>query len=138
MGDEANLSTAQIDGLLADTRRVLERMRTQAPPPAEPLRGEGEAPGGKARAVVVSPGRIESLQVEPRLLREGSEKVCATITEAVNLALADLLKRARSDPSIDPQGLAGELEKLQEQSLDSARSMMAVLQDAMDRVERRI
>lgn len=135
MGDDANLSTAQIDGLLTDTRRALERMHSLEVTSAEPLQGEGESPDGKARAIVVSPGRIESLHVEPRLLRQGSDKLCLAITTAVNLALADLQAKAVG-PAIDPTGLAEELERLQEQSLDSARSMMSVLQGVMSRIDR--
>jgi hypothetical protein len=112
-------------------------MRSPEVAPAEPLQGKGESPDGKARAVVVTPGRVESLHVEPRLLRQGSENVCVAIMSAVNAALADLQTQAQAiGPDIDPTGLADELERIQEESFDSARSMLSVLQGVMDRFER--
>ncbi len=145
MSDDLNLSTGSIQGLLDDTRRALERMSTPPAPgtdpsgePTEPLRGDGESADGRARAVAVTPGRIETLEVNPRLMRDGSEAVCEAIAEAVNAALEDLQTKAvQGAATIDPQQLSGELERIQEESLDSARSMMAVLQDAMARIDRR-
>ncbi|WP_020577841.1 YbaB/EbfC family nucleoid-associated protein [Actinopolymorpha alba] len=142
MGEHLNLSTGDVEGLLADTRRALERMRRPSaevtPEPTELIRGEGEGGQGKVHAVAKVPGRIEILQMDPRLMRDGSEAVCEAIVDAINAALEDLQNKVVGGTTIDAVELSGELERLQEQSLDSARSMMAALQDAMDRIERRM
>lgn len=149
MGD-LNLSTSGVDHLLAQTRQVLEKMRAPAAPDAvsdgesdaesgaEPMRGEGNAADGKVHAVVATPGRIESLEMDPRLMRDGSEAVCSAIVTAVNAALQDLQDKALGAAApADFGDLSGDLEQLQAESLDSAHLMFGALQDAMDRIDRR-
>ncbi len=131
------MGSGDLDGggferLLDDTRRALRSLRsagaggsTPRGEPAEPLRGEGAAAEGRISVSAVSGGRVEGLSVDPRLLRLGSEELCAHIVVAVNVALEDL--RAQTSQvdagGLDPAVLAGTLEGLQ---ADSARQ--AVLQ----------
>jgi len=102
---------------------------------SEALRAEAADRSDRATAVVVAPGRIDSLRIDPRLLRDGSNAVCDAITEAINAALADLSDQAlRGAESLDTASLAVDLERLQADSLASATTMMASLQDAMTRI----
>ncbi|GAA2757560.1 YbaB/EbfC family DNA-binding protein [Actinopolymorpha rutila] len=142
MSEDLNLTTATVERLLTDTRQALERMRAPAGPspsaPEELPRGTGESADGRVHAVVEMPGRVASLEMDPRLMREGSEAVCSAMAEAVNSAMVSLRSSVLSGATaVDPGALAGELERVQEESLVSARSMLATLQDAMDRVGRR-
>jgi DNA-binding protein YbaB len=154
---------ASMERLLSDTREALRRMQPTSTAAAgtaaastaaastaaagrdgpagggeaaaAPLRAEASDRSGRATAVVASPGRIESLRVDPRLMRDGSEAVCDAIAEAVNAALAKLQDDAIAGAAvIDATGLAVDLERLQADSLASATTMMASLQDAMARI----
>lgn len=136
-------SATSMERLLSDTRAALERMtRSESAGAApsdiassEPLRTEASDRTDRATAVLVTPGRIGSLRIDPRVLRDGSEAVCDAITEAVNAALADLSDQAlRGAESLDTASLAVDLERLQADSLASATTMMASLQDAMTRI----
>ena len=108
--DDLGSGARSIDQLLEDTRRVLAEMRPGAGTPPDPgeLRGEGEAADGQVRAVAGpsgsgksgmvravagAGGRLESLTVNPRALRLGSEALCEQIVVAVNAALDDLRDR---------------------------------------------
>lgn len=83
------------------------------------------------------PGRLTTLRIDPRLMRSGSEAVCEAVIAAVNIALEELQTVAIRAAAIDTGGLSGDLERIQEESLGSARSMLAALQDAMDTIDRR-
>jgi DNA-binding protein YbaB len=86
---------------------------------AEPVSGEGSAADGKITAKVAAGGHLEELTVDPRLLRSGSEDLCAQIKIAVNAAMDDLRARtAQAGPAtMDPAALAGMLEELQTESV---------------------
>ncbi len=124
---EADLAGDGLERLLEDTRRALGAMRSgRSGPvpaePAEPVRGEGTAADGRVTARVVAGGHVEELRVDPRLMRAGSEEMCAQIMVAVNAAVDDLRSRtAEAAPAaMDPAVLAGMLENLQ---ADSVRQM---------------
>lgn len=120
---EGDLNRDGFERLIEDTRRALDAMRAgdgsaTAKEPAEPVRGEGSAADGKVTARVVSGGHLEALTVDPRLMRSGSEELCAQIMVAVNAAMDDLRSRtaAASPVAMDPEALAGVLENLQVES----------------------
>ncbi|MEQ7127167.1 YbaB/EbfC family nucleoid-associated protein [Actinopolymorpha sp. B11F2] len=141
MSGTGDLSATAIDQLLTDTRRALETMRSgqQVGEPAEPIIGEGEASDGKVHAVVALPGEVQSLTMDPRLMREGSESVCDAVVEAVNAALADLRAKATTEVggSVDLEQLSGDLEAVQNESLQTMKTMFGALQEVMDRIDRR-
>jgi DNA-binding protein YbaB len=117
--------------LLGETRRALGALGSGARAPgdggadvgagadAEPVSGEGTAADGKVTAKVAAGGHLEELTVDPRLLRSGSEELCAQIKIAVNAAMDDLRARtALAGPAtMDPAALAGILEELQTESV---------------------
>jgi DNA-binding protein YbaB len=141
MSGTGDLSATTIDQLLTDTRRALETMRSgqQVAEPAEPIIGEGEAADGKVNAVVALPGEVQSLTMDPRLLRAGSESVCEAVVEAVNAALSDLRAKATTDvgATVDLEQLSGDLEAVQSDSLQTMKTMFGTLQEVMDRIDRR-
>jgi hypothetical protein len=112
--------------VLEDARQALTAFRpdvSSAGPapgaPAEPLRGEGTAADGKISVQVISGGHVEELTVDPRLMRLGSQELCAQIVVAVNAAMDDLRSQtAQAGPSVmDPAALAEALEGLQTESV---------------------
>jgi hypothetical protein len=109
-----NLSPSTLDGLLAETRRVFECVRSGRDGDAEPLSGEGMALDGQVRAVAVAPGRIETLELDPRVMRGGSEAVCEAVVEAVNAALYDLRMKAVAETgSFDARRVQEDMQRLQ-------------------------
>jgi DNA-binding protein YbaB len=106
------------DRLLAGTRQALESVRGSGGE-APDVRGEGEAADGMVRASVAPGGRLESVRVNPRLVRAGIDAVCEQIVVAVNAALDDLRAKAaeqRPPGAPDPARLAGQLRELQDES----------------------
>lgn len=133
-----NLSPSTVDGLLAETRRAFEGMRSGNEEPAEPLSGEGTALNGQVRAVAVTPGRIQNLEMDPRVTRDGSDAVCEAVTAAVNAALDDLRAKAAAEAgSFDVQQVQDDVERLQAESLEAARSLFGAVHEAMARLDRR-
>jgi DNA-binding protein YbaB len=123
----ADFGGTDFERLLGETRRALGALRSGEPSAdgaaadgaAEPVRGEGAAADGKITATVAAGGRLERLQVDPRLLRSGSEELCAQIVVAVNAAMDELrANTAEASPAtMDPAALAGMLEELQTESV---------------------
>lgn len=133
-----NLSPSAVDGLLAETRRAFEGMRSGNEEPAEPLSGEGTALDGRVRALAVSPGRIEELEMDARVMRDGSEAICEAMAEAVNAALEDLRTKAAAEVgSFNVQQVQDDVERLQAESLEAARSLFGAVHEAMSRLDRR-
>ncbi|MBG6067715.1 YbaB/EbfC family nucleoid-associated protein [Micromonospora ureilytica] len=57
------------------------------------LRGRGTAADGLVEAVVVGYGRLESLEIDPRLLRRGTGAIADHVIEAVRTAQDDELRQ---------------------------------------------
>lgn len=141
VAEVGGLDASGFDRLLEQTRQALASVRL-AGTPAEPgeveMTGVGAAADGQVRATVLAGGRLESLQVNPRLLRNGIESVCEQIIVAVNAALDDLRDQAAAQGAaqvpaggvVDPAALAGRLRELQDQSV----RQMAVFSQAMNDV----
>jgi DNA-binding protein YbaB len=130
-GDD-QFGTEALDRLLADARRTLESMRSGAPEPSElsEIRGAGEAADGLVKASVVSVGQVDTIELDPRALRLGSELLAGHLRDAVNAAFADLRAKATAESdevAVDSAGLAESLQDLQNQSVRS----MAAFNDAM-------
>jgi hypothetical protein len=136
------LSTITIDRLLTDTRAALDRIRTTPAEPAGPtgagvLTTDGTDAGERVTATVSLPGRLTSLTMDPRLLRQGSAAVCSAVIEAVNAGLAALQTSALDGVQrVDVESLAAQLEQVQVDALQSASTMFSALQDTMDRITR--
>ncbi len=140
MAGTEDLSMSAIDQILTDTRRALDDMRSPRPTAAiGQVTGEGEAAEGKVRVVASLPGQVQSISMDPRMMRTGSEAVCEAITEAVNAALDDLRTKATTgaEAPVDFERLSGDLEAIQTESLQSMRTMFGALEDVMGRIDRR-
>ena len=140
--DDLGSGARSIDQLLEDTRRVLAEMRPGAGTPPDPgeLRGEGEAADGQVRAVAGAGGRLESLTVNPRALRLGSEALCEQIVVAVNAALDDLRDRVEGQAvaagAADPAALAEQLRNLHTESARQMERFTQGVRDALDQISR--
>jgi hypothetical protein len=96
-----------------------------------PMRGVGMSAEDRVRASV-SGGRLESVRVEPRLLRSEPTKVVPHVVQAVNAALEDYRARRLESanlPNIDPRALVAELRGVYEQYHVIMRESAAQMQE---------
>ncbi|TYB59215.1 YbaB/EbfC family nucleoid-associated protein [Nonomuraea sp. PA05] len=112
---------------------------SESPDAEPPLRGEGQAAEGKVRAVVVAGGRLASLSVDPRVMREGSEEMCAQIMAAVNAAADGLRAQVmeRATAAAGGAEIASTLLTLQQESVRQMERFTQSLDDVVARFERR-
>ncbi|WP_188189685.1 YbaB/EbfC family nucleoid-associated protein [Nonomuraea sp. SYSU D8015] len=103
------------------------------------LQGEGTAANGRVRATVAPGGRLSSLTVDPRLMRAGSEEMCAEIVKAVNAAVDDLRAKAvqQAGASPDAEELSATLLTLQQESVRQMEKFTQAINDVVLRFERR-
>jgi DNA-binding protein YbaB len=121
VADQVDLGVAEFERLLAETRRALAQTRAGAAsePDAAGVRGTGVAAEGQVRVTARASGRVESVELEPRALRLGTQLLGEQIALAVNAALDDLQVQAaaQAGPAADPAGLAERMQELQDQSV---------------------
>ncbi|MEV4093264.1 YbaB/EbfC family nucleoid-associated protein [Streptosporangium saharense] len=122
-------------GRLIDSAR--QALRT-AGEPLPDVTGEGESAGGLVRATAGGAGTLDSLRLDPRALRAGSQELAEQIVEAVNAALSDLRSRAGVAPPVPGvTGLEAELERLQEEALTRLDAFTGAIGDVLARIEGR-
>ena len=149
---------ADFDRLLRDIRRSLESIRAGAgagaggadaggglgrpdpgrPGDALPLRGAGEACEGQVRAVAAD-GRLERLELAPRLMRMAPEQLAPHLMEAANVALDDLRAKTPAtdeDFAVDPAALVERLGEVADQGLARMAFISQGLTDAIGRISR--
>ena len=124
--------------LMSDTMSSLSahQKHDPAPPqPDEPLTGLGESDDGQVRASAVSPGRVQDLYIENRLVRQGGELVAEGVKQAVNKALEDLQNQAsEAVQPVDTESLQEQLNEVQENALSQLQTMTNSLADAQARL----
>lgn len=139
----SDVSPAEFDRMLGES---LAALRTSSAAPTaeavaeEPvLRGEGEALDGLVRVVALPGGRMESVTVEPKALRAGSEALSAALLEAVNASLADLQSRiaAALPAAPDTAALTGQLQELQDRSIRTLGTFLDAVEDLRVQTSRR-
>ncbi|HZB30624.1 MAG TPA: YbaB/EbfC family nucleoid-associated protein [Streptosporangiaceae bacterium] len=128
------MDSADVHGAFRDARRELESVR--ALPAGAP--GVGEAADGQVR-VVAAKGVIESIELDPRVMRLPSERLTEHLVAAGNAALAEMRARAPApEPAgIDPAALAERVEQLTGEGLRSMATITQAIEDAMSRVAER-
>lgn len=81
-------------GQAAGPSTLTESTSSPAVPTGEgELRGRGTAADGLVEAVVAGYGRLESLEIDPRLLRRGTGAIAGHVIEAVRAAQDDELRQ---------------------------------------------
>ncbi|MEV4469884.1 YbaB/EbfC family nucleoid-associated protein [Nonomuraea sp. NPDC049504] len=127
--------------MISQALRTLAAVRSSGvPAEGPPLQGEGQAAHGHVRATVVAGGRLASLSVDPRVMRGGSEAMCAEIVTAVNAAVDDLRAQAAeraSDAAASSEEISATLLGLQQESVRQMERFTQSLNDVVARFERR-
>ena len=150
MAERTNLDLSDFAQALVESQKALAELRAGhvggAPeaastdaPETEQLTGEGEAANGRVKARVVTGGRFESIQIDPRALRMDSNDLGEQITLAVNAALDDLrTKAAEQRPTGFPdlQALSEQMVELQDESVRRMSTFVEGLDDALGKIAR--
>jgi DNA-binding protein YbaB len=100
-------------------------------------RGVGEADEGRVRVTVVDE-RLETVRVEPRLLRSSADDLSARLVEAVNAALADFRAHSHDagEMDFDLREIATDLQKANEQFGRDMRRNMADASETVAKLRR--
>lgn len=130
-----DLGSAEMDQLLSQTRRTLESLRSSRLRDAG-ARGEGISANGRVRAVAAG-GRLQSIELDPRVMRLASKDLAAQVVAAVNAALDDLAAQAPTvDLAVpDPDELAAAVAEVQEQSVRQMAAISQAIAAAVQRVK---
>jgi DNA-binding protein YbaB len=126
----------EFDDLFEQARQALDQVRRGEPaadaPEPEPV--SGDAAEGRVRAVLAPTGKLTEITVDPKLLREGIEEVCAQIVVAVNAAIDELRARATPVGAVDPETLAATLREVQTESARRMAAFGTVVDDVVKRL----
>jgi DNA-binding protein YbaB len=118
-------------GAFRDARRELDSVRT-APGAA---RSRGEAADGQIR-VFAANGRLDKIELDPRVMRLPRERLAEHLVTAGNAALDDMRAQAPAAQAtaIDPAVLARRVEQLTGEGLRSMAMITQAIEDVVARV----
>jgi DNA-binding protein YbaB len=148
---ERNLSAARrkLDALRATGPAGLtsQHGRQDRPPAGQPdgvtARGRAAAADGRVRAVAVSNdafGSIESVELEPRMLRMDTGELADHVRTALNAALDDMRANAwaapaaDANPGIDVGALTTRLTQVQDQATRQLYQLTSALADVLAKI----
>lgn len=117
---------------------TVQALRAINAPPGDEAESSaiGESADGRVRAEMGSDGRLRSLQIEPRLMRLGSEELAAHVVTAVNAAIDGL--RSGSAPQVgDLSQLREQLQQVRDSAVPRLQSFLQTLTDVQDQLARR-
>lgn len=132
-----DLGSAELDRLLSQTRTMLESLGTRHAQEEDDARGTGEALDGRVLAVAAG-ARVESLTLDPRVMRLGSEELAEHVVTAVNAALGELASKAPSGDQNslpDPRVIAAQVAEIQEQSVRQLAALSQAISAAVRQVQ---
>jgi DNA-binding protein YbaB len=148
---ERNLAAARrkLDALRANrpAGSTRQQVRQDGPPGGRPdavtVHGSGDAADGRVRAVAVSDdafGLIESVELEPRMLRMGTGELAGHVQTALNAALDDMRANAwaapaaAANPGIDVGELTKRLSEVRDQATRQLYQLTSALQDVLAKI----
>lgn len=108
--------------MLTESRRMLEQMRAGRPTAqdAPEVEGGGEAADGKVRVQVGPGGRVERIELDPRVMRMASHDLADALVHAVNSALDDLRAKAVAqglETGVNTAALTEQVQRIQDDGL---------------------
>ncbi|MEV4496651.1 YbaB/EbfC family nucleoid-associated protein [Micromonospora arborensis] len=122
---------------LAQARAALRDVsRTVAP--RERVESVGEAADGRVRVTIGSDGRVSAVDLDPRVLREGSEQLAEEFRRAVNAALDGQDEAVTAtEPMPDLAAMTATVERLQDQGLRQMREITLAVSETMRKLHGR-
>ncbi|MER5337663.1 YbaB/EbfC family nucleoid-associated protein [Micromonospora sp. NPDC002717] len=105
--------------------------------PRERAESVGEAADGRIRVTLGTDGRISAIEIDPRVLREGSEHLAGELRRAVNAALDGQESAVDAEPMPDLAAMTATLERIQDQGLRQMREMSLAISENMRKLQQR-
>ncbi|MEV5768564.1 YbaB/EbfC family nucleoid-associated protein [Micromonospora sp. NPDC052213] len=105
--------------------------------PRERAESVGEAADGRIRVTLGTDGRLSAVEIDPRVLREGSEHLAEELRRAVNAALDGQEPAVDAEPMPDLAAMAATLERIQDQGLRQMREMSLAISENMRKLQQR-
>jgi DNA-binding protein YbaB len=129
----------ELDRMLTETRKLLGQVRSgDGTASSEAAEGRGSAADGRIIVVAGAGGEITSIELDPRVMRMGSQDLAEHLVEAVNQALRELrAQAATADVSIAPEILEQRLAEVQDQGLRQMAMFTEGLQEVIARLGQR-
>jgi DNA-binding protein YbaB len=123
---------------LTALRPLADQSPTDEGEPTEPIRGVGAALDGFVRVTVKPGGQVESVQLNPRVMRSDSESIAEAFVAATNAALADLQQKigAVLPAMADQHQMLERLQEFQTQSVAQMQRYLKAITDVQDQIER--
>jgi hypothetical protein len=97
----------------------------------------GEAADGRIRVTLGTDGRLSAIEIDPRVLREGSEHLAEELRRAVNAALDGQDPGVGAEPMPDLVAMTANLERIQDQGLRQMREMSLAISETMRKLQQR-
>ena len=133
----SSLSGGDFGRLLEETISALKPTGTAGgPEEGAEIRGQGEALDGFVTVVAKPGGRLESLTLNPRVLRTDSATLAAEILTAVNAALDDLQAKVNAAvPAVPPsEALVERLKEIQDTSVRRMETFLQTIGEVQNRI----
>ena len=125
------LGESALEQQLAQARAALREVSGTAAP-RERAESVAEAADGRIRVTLGTDGRVSALDIDPRVLREGSEYLTAELRQAVNAALDGQDDgAAATEPMPDLAAMTATIERLQDQGLRQMREISQAVSETM-------
>ncbi|MEU8182511.1 YbaB/EbfC family nucleoid-associated protein [Micromonospora sp. NPDC049044] len=131
------LGEKALEEQLAQARAALREVSSTVAP-RERVESVGEAADGRIRVTVDSAGRVSAVNLDPRVLREGSEQLAEEFRRAVNAALDGQEEAtAGTEPMPDLAAMTATVERLQDQGLRQMREITLAVSETMRKLHGR-
>lgn len=130
------LGESALEQQLAQTRAALREVSGTAAP-RERAESVAEAADGRIRVTLGTDGRVSAIDIDPRVLREGSEYLAAELRQAVNAALDGQDDGAAATESMpDLAAVTATVERLEDQGLRQMREISQAVSETMRKLHR--
>ncbi|MGN9766607.1 YbaB/EbfC family nucleoid-associated protein [Micromonospora sp. SD12] len=125
------LGESALEQQLAQARAALREVGGAAAP-RERTESMAEAAEGRIRVTLGTDGRVSAVDIDPRVLREGSEYLAAGLRQAVNAALDGQDDGGTTtEPMPDLAAMTATIERLQDQGLRQMREISQAVSETM-------
>lgn len=129
-------SESSLEHQLRDARASLREARRTAVP-TQPLESVAEAAEGRIKVTLGTDGRVSAIEINPTVLRAGTDYLATELRAAVNAALDGREDGTQTDePVPDLASLNATIERLQDDGLRQMREIGATIGDVMRRLHR--
>ena len=128
---------AEFERQLTEAREALQKARSARGDHAEPVEAYGNGAEGLIKVKLDEAGRVESFDLDPRILRAGTDYLAAELRKAVNEALGMYASGSESnEPVPDLAAMTETVQRIQDQGLRQMTQISAAIAETMRRIHR--